>query len=219
MNIENIITARGLESLYHFTTLENYMSILERGYIFSREKIDLLKIENDGHFTGDYTESLDQHRLDGLKNYINTSLSRPNWYLMEKYKNRKDFSDLEWCIIELDVSSLSITSTLFSVCNAASNTAQRYGIIGGAKGLDALFQPEVVTPRKVYSRHNLPCYYTTDIQAEVLVKDQLSIEKIKKCYLPSTDDVTRHDRGFRLLHLEKNHFTAKPELFLSPILK
>ena len=219
MSLFNVIQERDLTSLYHFTTIENYISILERGFIYSRSKIDQLKIENDGYFTGDYTESIDQQRLDGLRDYINLSLSRPNWYLLRRYKERQDLADYQWCILELDISPLLLDSTLYSVCNAASYAAKQYGVKSSVEGLKALFQNNIQGSQANYSRHNLPKHYTTDIQAEVLVKDQIATSLIKHSYLPSSVDVIRNQNAFKMLGLGTPRFTANPDIFQSPMLK
>ncbi|MDD1793142.1 DUF4433 domain-containing protein [Enterovibrio sp. ZSDZ42] len=219
MNIELYLKQRGIISLFHFTTIENYMSILERGHIYSRAKIEELRLANDGYYTADYTDSVDRHRLDGLPTHINLSISRPNWYLLCNYMRRPESLHLDWCILELNVAPLLSEQTLFSVCNAASNTAKHYGIRGGVSGLSNLFADEVKTPRKTCTRVGLPSNFTTDIQAEALVFEAISIEHIRTCHLPSEILMARHKSAFNLLGLNNHQFSVNDDLFKNPMLR
>ncbi|MHA2879109.1 DarT ssDNA thymidine ADP-ribosyltransferase family protein [Vibrio campbellii] len=219
MTVQEVIERRCLTSLYHFTTIENYMSILERGFIYSRYKVEELSLLNDGFYTADFVDSMDQQRLDGLRDYINLSLSRPNWYLLEKYKKRAELSHFDWCILEIDLAPMLNEKTLYSVCNAASSTARKYGVKTGAAGLEDLFRSEVCTPRNTYTRRGIPVHFTTDIQAEVLVFEQISIEHIRHAYLPSKPQLARYQSGFRLMGLSNNRFELNSRLFEEAILR
>lgn len=219
MTIRNSVLERNIESLYHFTTIENLISIMERGFIYSRNKIDELKRTNDGCFTADYVDHMDNLRLDGLRDFINLSLSRPNWYLLNQYIGREDLKFFNWCIIELRTDSLMKPTTLFSVCNAASNAAKNYGVTSGKDAFDKLFIPEVITPHKTYLRNGLSDKYTTDIQAEVLVKDKLPIREIKHIFLRSHAHISQFKAAFNMLDLDNSLFSVNSELFERPILK
>ncbi len=219
MSVRQKAHNRGTQSLYHFTSIENLMSIMERGYIYSREKVDELKLVDDGYFTADYVDHMDEERFDGLRNYVNLSLSRPNWYLLNKYQKRPELSHLDWCILCVEISPMFDDSTLFSVCNAASSTAKRYGVCGGAAGFEKMFMQEVVTPRKIYTRHNLPESFTTDIQAEVLVKDSIATKYIKTAFLPRQSKLNQYQAAFKMLDLKSDIFSVNQELFLGPVFK
>lgn len=219
MRVAEFCESRNIKSLYHFTTIENYISILERRYIYSRNIMEKLAIQQDTFFTGDYTENIDKYRFDGLTEYINLSLSRPNWYLLEQYKKRADLHSYEWCILEITLRPMEIDSTSFAVCNAASRSAGNYGIKAGVEGLKSLFQDEVTSGSRKFSRYGLPEHFTTDIQAEVLVKDSISIQEIKNCFLPNESALSRHSSAFRLLRLPDPKFKVCAELFEKPQLK
>lgn len=219
MTIAQRIIERKINSLYHFTTIENLFSILEREFIYSRTLIDQLKLTNDGFYTGDYVDHMDAERLDGLRDYINLSLSRPHWYLLNKYSQRPELKHFDWCILQLNTEPLLRPNTLFSVCNAASNVAKRYGVSPGLIAFDNLFREQVETPNKVYTRHNLPLHFTTDIQAEVLVKDQISIQNIKSVFLPSEKKLKQYQSAFNLLSLKADMFAVNESLFTAPILR
>ncbi|MGI1946354.1 DarT ssDNA thymidine ADP-ribosyltransferase family protein [Shewanella glacialipiscicola] len=219
MSVQQKALDRGIEHLYHFTSIENLMSIMERGFIYSRQKVDELKLANDGYFTGDYVDHMDNDRFDGLRNYVNLSLSRPNWYLLNKYQQRQELSHLSWCILCLNIQPMFEESTLFSVCNAASTTAKRYGICGDDIGFERMFMSDVVIPSKTYSRRNLHNSYTTDIQAEVLIKDAININHIKTAFVPSQSKLDQHKAAFKILGLKSDIFSVNQELFSNPILR
>lgn len=219
MTIAQRINERKIDSLYHFTTIENLFSILEREFIYSRALIDQLKLTNDGFYTGDYVEHMDAKRLDGLRNFINLSLSRPNWFLLNKYSQRTELKHFDWCLLQLNIEPLLRSETLFSVCNAASNAAKNYGINPGLNAFDNMFKEQIKTPYKTYIRQNLPSYFTTNIQAEVLVKDQISTQNIQTVHLPSEKKLKQYQSAFNLLSLKSDLFTVNEPLFTAPIFR
>lgn len=219
MTIAQRINERKIDSLYHFTTIENLFSILEREFIYSRTLIDQLKLTNDGFYTGDYVDHMDPERFNGLRDYINLSLSRPHWYLLNKYSKRPELKHFDWCILQLNTEPLLRPDTLFSVCNAASNAAKNYGIYPGLNAFDNMFKEQVKTSSKIYSRQNLPSHFTTDIQAEVLVKDQISTQNIQTVHLPSEKKLKQYQAAFNLLSLKSDLFAVNEPLFTAPILK
>jgi hypothetical protein len=219
MTVKQKAHNRGVQSLYHFTSIENLMSIMERGYLYSREKVDELKLVDDGYFTADYVDHMDEERFDGLRNYVNLSLSRPNWYLLNQYQKRPELCHLDWCILCVEISPMFDDSTLFSVCNAASSTAKRYGVCGGAIGFEQMFIQEVVTPSRTYTRYNLPQYFTTDIQAEVLIKDSIDTKNIETVFLPSQNKLLQYQSAFKMLGLNSDVFSVNQNLYSGPILR
>lgn len=219
MSISEMVTNRGIMRLYHFTPIENFISILERGYILSRSKVDELKLLDDGFFTADYVDHMDEKRLDSLRNYINLSLSRPNWYLLKEFQQRSEQNPRDWCILSLDISPMLNGTALFSVCNAASATAKRYGVSGGSAAFERMFMQEIVTPKGIFTRKEIPRHYTTDIQAEVLIKDSISTEYIKEAFLPNQTKLNQYKAAFNLMGLNSSVLTVNQELFLGPKLK
>jgi hypothetical protein len=211
--MQDAIAYRNIKSLFHFTTLDNFISILEREFIYSRQIINELKLSNDGYYTGDYVEHMDSKRLDYLTDFINLSISRPHWYLLNRFKKRTDLKYFDWCIIELSTKPLLNHSTLFSICNAASITAKKYGIKSGVQAFESMFQDEVITPQGRYTRQDLPKHFTTDIQAEVLVKDKISINEITNVYLESEEQLIKYRSAFRLLNLNANLFSVNTDFF------
>jgi hypothetical protein len=219
MTIAQRVIEREINNLYHFTTMENLFSIMEREFIYSRSLIDKLKLENDGYFTGDYVDHMDAERLDGLRDFINLSLSRPHWYLLKKYSQRPQLRHFDWCILKLNSEPLLRPNTLFSVCNAASNAAKNYGVNVGLIAFENMFRERVEAATNVYTRQHLPLHFTTDIQAEVLVKDKISIQNITGVFLPSDKKLKQYQSAFKMLNLNADLLMMNESLFTDPILR
>lgn len=143
----------------------------------------------------DYAQFTDDIRYDDT-HYINLSISFPNTFLFSKFREKtKDDITITWCVLKIDPIFLYVKDTLFSVTNAASNAAKyQYEISGDLNNLEMLFLPELNINTYVGSRllkrtENLKAKYPTDIQAEVLVKDEIPIEFIKSVCFYNEEDM------------------------------
>lgn len=170
--IKDFIESRNINSLVHFTKLENLPSILQNGLI-SREQLDSECI--------DYLFN-DEYRMDGKYNSICLSISFPNYRMFYKYSNlNRD----KWCIIFLDPSILYEKDCLFCIENAASTneTNRSDSEKKGINGLKKLFE-DIPYRNKV----QLPSHFTTNSQAEVLVLENIEPKYIQ-CICVNHSDV------------------------------
>lgn len=178
---QNEITKRGIECLIHFTPTINLFSILENNKLMSRTKLENLDIEQFDIL--DYVQFTDDVRYDD-KNYINLSLSGPNTFLFSKFRQKtEDDFIINWCVIKLDPKHIYDNKTLFSVTNAASNAAKRqFGISGDLDKFKMLFTQQLninaYNGVRTISRNSAHSKYPTDVQAEILVKDEISSDSI-----------------------------------------
>ena len=78
------ISDRGIEYLIHFTPTINLLSIFEQGKLLSRALLEKNDIDDT---LLDFIEFLDSIRFDD-KNYINLSLSSPNYFLFNRFRER-----------------------------------------------------------------------------------------------------------------------------------
>jgi len=209
------ISERGIEALYHFTTTINLSGIYELGRICPRAEFDALRNVANGGLYEDYLDAIDEKRLDGLLDYVNTSLSHPNIYLLRAYRDRNDLAHYNWCVIELDISLIERPGTLFSVTNAASTSAKEYGIQSGVEGFEHLFLDEVRNSQGVFKRGILPARYPTDVQAEVLIQSSISTELIKGIHFESAADLSACRSAFKILGVELPSGSLKvtPDLY------
>jgi len=212
---KQFINERCIEELIHFTPTKNLYSILEQGKLLSRAKLEHMDIEQFDIL--DYVKFPDEIRYDD-KNYINLSISSTNHFLFSKFQERtKDDITITWCILKINPIFLYVQETLFSVTNAASNAAKRqYGISGDLDKLKMLFLPELTI--NTYSggvrkpnRQNLSKKYPTDVQAEVLVKNEIPIEYIDKICFANDDDLAQAKAA--MFNFDTSKFVVDTNIF------
>jgi len=179
------IEKRGIEYLIHFTPTRNLFSILENKEIMSRAKLENFDIEQFDIL--DYAQFTDEIRYDD-KNYINLSLSGPNTFLFSKFQQKtKDDFTINCCVLKIDPSHIYEEGTLFSVTNAASRAAKNVGITNDADKFKMLFAPNIPIPYG--TRNQINARFTTNVQAEVLVKDTIPLESIMEVCFENEEEL------------------------------
>ncbi|TQO38688.1 uncharacterized protein DUF4433 [Arenibacter algicola] len=174
MLFQNEIKKRGIEYLIHFTPTINLYSILENDELMSRGKLENLDIEQFDIL--DYVQFTDNVRYDD-KRYINLSLSSPNTFLFSKFRQKtQDDCTINWCVIKISPKHIYESDTLFSVTNAASHVAKSIGITGDLVKFQMLFAQNIPIPYG--TRNNIADHYPTNVQAEVLVSDNIPADSI-----------------------------------------
>ena len=181
MTLDSAVSERQVRSLYHFTTTIGLRYILKHEAILSRSRLQsLCEAEGDtSNWFEDILELMDDNRLDRLIDFVNTSISLPNTYLLNAYVGRHEAPYLQWCILEIEASELLREGVLFSVSNAASDSAKRNGIVAGEAGFEALFAPTVRNKYRVFERRQKLPHQPTDIQAEALIPNYVPASKIR----------------------------------------
>lgn len=154
---------RNITSIYHFTNARNVKCILQYG-ILSLTELEKKNI---------IFEANDNDRRDGMKNSTCWSISFPNNKYFHIVRKRKP--NMKWCVIEVDASLLFELECYFFESNAASN----------------LMKAQPASSRKAYSsfikmfvrrssvEEIMPSKYTTDVQAEVLITENVDPNRIK----------------------------------------
>jgi hypothetical protein len=215
IEFKNEIENKGIEYLIHFTPTLNLYSILEHSNIMSRAKLESLDI--DLFDTLEYIQFTDDIRYDD-KQYINLSLSVPNTYLLSKFK-KKTLEDMtiKWCILKIDPKHIYDQETLFSVTNAASNTAKRhYKITGDLDKFKMLFSDVInittYNGTRNIKRDNIKKKYPTDIQAEVLVKDIIPVDSIISVCFEKNNDLAEAKAAMNSFNTD--NFIVDPSIFL-----
>lgn len=115
-------------------------------------------------------------------------------------RSRLTGADINWCVIKIDPKYIYLSDTLFSVHNAASSLSKRKGISGDLNKFRMMFSNE-------YNK------YTSDIQAEVLVKDQIPIVDILEICFESKEDLTMVQTAFSMFEVDTSKFKIESELF------
>ncbi len=173
------ISNRNIDSLIHFTPTINLLGMYECGAIIPRGR--LTKLPEYNIEMEDYVEFSDNFRYDG-KDFINTSIQHPNSPLFFRFiEDKKEKAWIKWCIIKISPKYICNNDTLFSVTNAANSyNRKQIGIDGSYEKFKQMFASELIIQSSCYTKRlnriNLPMNYTTDEQAEVLVKDDILVK-------------------------------------------
>ncbi len=186
LEFQKEITDRGIEHLIHFTPTINLLSIFEQGKLLSRALLEKNDIDDN---LLDFIEFLDSIRYDD-KHYINLSISSPNHFLFKRFRERtSDKPYINWCVLKIKPIYILEKNTLFAVTNAASSIAKNvYGISGDIQKFRKLFENGLSLKIGVAQRGNLKLKYPTDVQAEVLVRNEIALSDIVEvCFKDETD--------------------------------
>lgn len=159
--IQRICTERKIETLVHFTRIQNLSSILQRGLLGRRV------LENQSYDIRPQYNDL--YRIDGYKEAICLSISFPNYQMFYRYSN----SDRQnWVVLLLRASLLWNLDCAFCQENAASNSVTQIPIEvrKESNALQQMFSDYRGIDRE---KLRIPDNYPTHPQAEVLVFERI----------------------------------------------
>jgi hypothetical protein len=209
---QNDIISRGIEHLIHFTPTINLLSILQEERILSRALLEMYEIDQTDIL--DFIEFTDSIRYDD-KNYINLSISSPNYLLFDRFQERTNsMPHINWCILKINPKYIYQEETLFSVTNAASTIAKKhFGITGDFNKFQRLFEDRLQMKYGIATRGGLKPKYPTDVQAEVLVRNEIPISDILEvCF---KDHFSLAAARAALSDYETSNFSIDQSLFLN----
>lgn len=174
---DEIIQKRDIKRLCHFTKSSNLPFILGDGKFEKNGILSTRQVK-----TSPILNAMDDKRYDNKLDYVCCSVQHLNpWYFgLRKKENGNDIFH-EWALLYIDPSVIDDT-TLFCPVNAA--TRRGAYIKQGEDAFRSLFNQEVKYTKSGnetqvrYRKSGLPVNYSTDEQAEVLIKDKIPIEKI-----------------------------------------
>lgn len=173
--IQDIIEARDIEQLVHFTDIRNLQLIRKHG-ILSVSEMDRLGVK--------YYHN-DSNRYDRRPNRISCSVTLHNKYVLEKFHKA---TQRDWILIYIDPMVCVHKNCKFFYTNAANSIFQLpdYGTdLKSPKAFGMMF----MNPVNVYSsyqertfwRNSKPPNEPTDVQAEVMVKKRIPRKFLKSC--------------------------------------
>lgn len=201
------IVNRKIRYLIHFTPTINLYSILEHGKIMSRKVLENLDIEQFDIL--DYVQFTDNVRYDD-KSFINLSISGPNTFLFSKFQERtKDVITINWCVLKIDPKHIYEKETKFSVTNAASNAAKSIGVTGDIGKFKMIFADNINIPYGIRGR--IKPKFPTNVQAEVLVKNEISVDSIIEVCFDSHESLASAKAA--LSEFDTNNFVVDKEIF------
>lgn len=156
--MEEIIKKRKIKTLVHFTSVKNLPSILENG-LQSRKMLEKNGLD---------AMCNDLNRLDDRILYNCLSIEFPNFPLF--YTFRKNYTKVKYCVIGFAIDIILELDCLFCFTNAANSSISKKDnkYFKGKTAFLKLFDEEVSGIKR--SEHCLPDCFSTDEQAEILVK-------------------------------------------------
>lgn len=166
--LKEIINARKIESLIHFTRIENLDSILQMG-ILPREMLETRAIP----FI--YNDTM---RADYMKSCTCVSIEFPNTWVMNNKMDMVPNSD--WVLILLNIELLYEQRNYYAEHNAATYSVQKnLGAKCKPSDFETLFADNIKIEKvsgeiKDFKRNNLQAFFPTSDQAEVLVEGAIN---------------------------------------------
>lgn len=169
LRINNSIVKKGIQSVYHFSSLDNAPLIINQG-LFSRKSLDIFEVSYSWN---------DDHRYDNKSSYISLSISYPNYKMLYKYYKGHN---TPMFIIELSPSVLLRPESLFFETNAANARFKSHIRTGSLEDFERMF----------LNRGNSPIPpYTADCQAEVMVPDYIPSSYFTKFHFKDQNDYNK----------------------------
>lgn len=204
---QNEIDNREIEYLIHFTPTINLYGIYEHQKLISRKTIKSADTEQIDII--DYVKFPDSLRFDD-DSYINLSISCPNTFLFSKFREKtKDDYIIKWCILKINPALIYELNTKFAVTNAASNAAKSVGISGDLNKFKMMFAGNIPIPYG--TRHNIHPKYPTNVQAEVLVKDAITLDNIIQVCFETNEQLLEAQAS--LFEFDSSNFVVDKEVF------
>ena len=181
MSIENILQERQIQYLCHFTRLENLESILTHGLI---PRSNLYNAEfNPNPSLSIHGIFNDRYRIDGKPDATSLSISFPNSSMF--YGLRCSNNSAQWAVIVLSARVLIDKNCAFYPTNAANSSVNSMPIshFKGVSALNRLFEGDNTNRQYLLDKD------PTDVQAEVLVFDNIEPRYIYGAVLKRTEDI------------------------------
>ena len=165
---------RKIDNIVHFTRLSNLRSILKHGIVprSDQEIFNIKSVCND-------VKRFD-HRMDATS----CSITFPNDKIFRKF--REKYPNEKWVVLILDAKVILSTENVceFFLTNAA-NKIMRSQSGFGLRHFQNMFNNEITIQKSVGSsytciRQQMPDNFTTDVQAEILIRGKIEKYYIKK---------------------------------------
>ena len=166
--MRSFLNERQIDRLYHFTQVDNLKNIFRYG-LLPRDELERRRIDSLIN---------DEWRFDGCCNAVCTSIEFPNYKMF--YKLRCDNPDVDWAVLELNAEIICDSQCAFNWTNAGDSKSYLIPLNRRMTkaALEDLFNDKDGYPTR--DELNIPDWYPTNPQAEVLVFDQIPISYINK---------------------------------------
>lgn len=192
--IKGVIDKRRIESLYHFSKVENLEAIATQGLIPRAQLKD-----GDFKFT-------DVNRADGFLNANCISVSFPQYrmFFIKRVQNPQQ----NWVVLELSPEIILDKESAFFERNAASREVKSEIIENRklATAFERMFENIDGLPSR--EKRALPDNYPSDPQAEILVFDKIDRDYIVAAHFPNQEILLKYKDQLHGINAK-----VSPELF------
>lgn len=165
LELKAFLEKRKIKYLVHFTNIKNVESIKKHG-ILSVQELTQRKIPFSNN---------DVNRYDRMLDYISLSVTRPNKYVLESFKENGTLKDVNLIYIDASILYEEISvPRIYCDRNAASSSCQKGSTLSDFENM--------FLNNKAYDRYE--CYRDnnepTDTQAEILFNKKVDVKYIKR---------------------------------------
>lgn len=200
MSAYNILIARGVSRLCHFTKFQSLTHIITSadGVLASSS------IQQD-------TKNLnDTARYDGELDFVCCSVQYPNSWFLEKSKQR-DLNNIfkDWVVLYIDLNILKNRNAKFCACNASK--AHGAYIDNNMDNIDSIFAAKVSTFTHPRSPKMLSCCPTNG-QAEIMIESNIPREYINGIAVGDVDIAERVYAMLRIYNLQHIRLYIAPDV-------
>ncbi len=177
MTVDQVIAARSIRELLHFTTNKGATGILGDGEVLPRSRLPTEK-----HLVNVYPPNARTRYDVAHLDYVNLSITRINRRFFDFSSNWHRHEDVWWCVLAFDPVVASHAGVQFAATNNMYSGCQR---ATGGDGLEALFSEQVHQYESHWAHRpaDQPASWPTDRQAEVLYPGPLSIDFLRTIYV------------------------------------
>ena len=202
--IENALNRRCISTLFHFTRIENLLSIVDNGI---RPKSDLGASNIPFVFN-------DKNRIEKMLDCSCVSIEFPNIWLLKSYMNQNPDSD--WVLIKLNAELLLEQTNYYAEHNAATDSVkQNLTSKTSVEWFENMFAEKIIVQKaygdqRQFARKNLVSYLPTSDQAEILVEGTIPSQYIEAVVFQYEDVKKRYER---YLKKKKIEFIVNADLF------
>jgi hypothetical protein len=207
MTVEEVVRARCITEVMHFTTHWGLLGILHSGFVKPRKALP-----NDAELEHIYSPNAVYRKDRPWLGHVNLSISRINYEFFCHSCRWHRESDLWWCILAFDPVILLCDGVVFATTNNIYTGVKRGK---GGSGLEALFATSItrwngnIKVRDSRSNAN----HTTCEQAEVLYPGDLSIEHLDRIYVQNGEDEDEVHAQLSLIGRSNISVAVEPSIF------
>lgn len=178
MTIEEIVAARSITEILHFTTNKGVLGVLDSRSLKSRARLN-----SDERLEYIFQPNAINRDKDlAWLDFVNLSVSRINSDFFSASGNWHRSKNIFWCVLSFSPEILTHANVHFSTTNNIYTGVKRGS---GAVALERMFESEIVrwNGNTVIRSSEANPSYTTCVQAEVLYPGQVSTKYLTKIYV------------------------------------